>query len=100
MIRVIVKPKSIKIKGHAEYEEYGKDIVCSSVSSIVTTTVNAILMFNSDSIKYTIKEGLVNIDIIKNYDETKKLLNNMINLLSDLSKDYKENITIERERKQ
>ena len=81
-------------------DDYGKDIVCSSVSSIVTTTVNAILMFNSDSIKYTVKEGLVNIEIIKNYDETKKLLNNMINLLSDLSEDYKENITIERERKQ
>ena len=33
----------IDILGHADYEEYGKDIVCSSVSSIMTTTVNGIL---------------------------------------------------------
>ena len=46
MIRVSVEGKKhiekIKILGHADYEDYGKDIVCSSVSSIVTTTVNGI----------------------------------------------------------
>ena len=35
--------KEIIITGHANYDSYGKDIVCSSVSSIVVTTVNAII---------------------------------------------------------
>ena len=33
--------------------EYGKDIVCAAVSSIVTTSINACLTLSSDSIKYT-----------------------------------------------
>lgn len=97
MIKVKVNPRKIRISGHAEYEETGKDIVCSSVSSIVTTSVNAILMFNRNTIKYKVKEGLVNIDIIKNDDTTKKLLENMINLLSELESEYPKNIKVERE---
>jgi len=97
MIKVRVKPQSIIISGHAEYDDKGKDIVCSSVSSIVTTTVNAIYMFNEDTIKYTVKEGLVKIDILKENETTRKLLDNMINLYEELSNDYPKNINVERE---
>lgn len=97
MIRVKVKPKSILITGHANYDEHGRDIICSSVSSIVTTTVNAILIFDSKSIKYNVKEGLVKIDIIKEDETTRKLLDNMVNLFIDLTKDYPKNIKVERE---
>jgi len=97
MIKVKVNPQNIRVTGHAGYNEYGKDIVCASVSSIVTTSVNAVLMFNSKSINYTVKEGLVNIDILKNDEVTKKLLDNMVTLLENLSDDYPKNIKIERE---
>ena len=97
MIKVKISPKNIRISGHALYDEYGKDIICSSVSSIVTTSVNAILMFNEKSIKYTVKEGLVNIDIKKNVETTKKLLDNMVNLLEELAQEYPKNIKVERE---
>ena len=57
MIRVKIKKKGsyyekISILGHAMYDEYGKDIVCSAVSSIVTTTVNGILSLDRESITY------------------------------------------------
>jgi len=98
MIRVQVKPQSIIVRGHANYDEHGRDIVCSSVSSIVTTTVNAILVFENDTIKYEVKEGLVKIDIIDCGDETtKKLLDNMIKMLEELERDYPKNIKVERE---
>ncbi len=97
MIKVQVKPNNIVISGHADYEEYGKDIVCSSVSSIVTTTVNAILMFNSNTIKYKVSEGLVKIDILENDETTRKLLDNMLDLLGKLESDYPKNIKVERE---
>ena len=29
--------------GHAEFNKYGKDIVCAAASSIVITSINAIL---------------------------------------------------------
>ena len=43
MIKVEIENNKIEIKGHANYDDYGKDIVCASVSSIVITTINAII---------------------------------------------------------
>lgn len=97
MIRVKVDSKHITVKGHADYDEQGRDIVCSSVSSIVTTTVNAILLFDKQNIKYKVSEGLVNIDILSSDETTKKLIDNMVNLLSELATDYPKNIKVERE---
>ena len=99
MIKVNVSKdfKQIIIKGHAGYDEYGKDIVCASVSSIITTSINACLSFEQDSIKYEEKEGLVIIYVLKSNETTIKLIKNMINLLTELSKDYKKNITINKE---
>ena len=97
MIKVKVNLDDICISGHANYEDYGKDIVCASVSSIVTTSVNAILSFDDKAIKYTVKEGLIDIKILKKDDKTTTLLNNMISILEDLANDYPKNIKIERE---
>ena len=57
MIKISIKKendfvKQVKIIGHAKYNDYGKDIVCASVSSIVITTVNAILRVDSSAISY------------------------------------------------
>ena len=57
MIKVNIKTvndkiESIKISGHAMYDVHGKDIVCSAVSSITITTVNAILKLDSKAIDY------------------------------------------------
>ena len=35
-------------KGHAEYDEYGRDIVCAAVSVLTTNTVNSIEAFTED----------------------------------------------------
>jgi uncharacterized protein len=85
----------IKIVGHANYDEYGKDIVCSSVSSIVITTINGILSINEDSIIYEQNNNDFNIKIIKQLDTTKKLINNMLDLLEQLQKQYTKNIKID-----
>ena len=58
MIKIKVKENNNKIEeisitGHAMYDDFGKDIVCSSVSSIVITTVNAIERIDRNSISYT-----------------------------------------------
>ena len=89
--------KKINIKGHADYDDYGKDIVCSSVSSITITTINAILMFDKNYISYNEKKDNFEIVININNDITNKLIKNMINLLTELSQDYPKNIKIEEE---
>lgn len=99
-VQISVKDNNIKkinIKGHADYDDYGKDIVCSSVSSITITTVNAILMFDKNYISYNEKKDNFEIVINENNDITNKLIQNMINLLTELSQDYPKNIKIEEE---
>ena len=99
MITVNVKKKDdvvnyIKISGHAEYAEEGFDIVCASVSSIAITTVNALISIDEDCIDYTNDDGFLKIIIKKHNEVIDKLIDNMINLLSELEKDYKKNIEI------
>jgi uncharacterized protein YsxB (DUF464 family) len=99
MIKVkIVKENSnyqkISILGHAMYDDYGKDIVCSAASSIATTTINGILTLNEGSLSYQVnKEGLI-IENISSDEITQKLLGNMVNLLEELEKQYPTNIEV------
>ena len=99
MIRVSVEGKKhiekIKIFGHADYEDYGKDIVCSSVSSIVTTTVNGIYEIDNTYLRVEAKEeGNMIITILKEDKICDKLINNMLSLLSELEESYPENIKV------
>lgn len=76
------------------YDEYGKDIVCSACSSIVTTTVNGILALNNESISYLVSKKGMSIDIKSNDRNTQLLINNMVSLLKELEGNYKENIEV------
>ena len=95
MIKVNIKKDLITISGHANYDEYGKDIVCAAVSSTVITTINGILSIDDSAIMVESDES-VTIKILKHSDVVDKLLNNMINLLTELKSDYKDNIDIRR----
>ena len=81
MIKVDIQKDQIVIKGHADYEEFGKDIVCASVTSIATTTINAIVRLDSDAIKFKADEGFIKIEILKHNDLIDILIINMIELL-------------------
>lgn len=94
MIKIEVLPKKIIIKGHAMYDDYGKDIVCASVSSILITTVNACLSFDKEAINYEQEKDIFTLSIIKEDEITKKLIENMLHLLRELSNDYPKNIRI------
>ena len=100
MIKVIIKESdsinNIEISGHSGYKEIGSDIVCASVSSICITTVNAIISIDSNAVKYKELDGYLNIDIIKHGDTVDKLILNMINLLEELNRQYKNYIEIRR----
>ena len=94
MIKVEFKDNLITIKGHAGYDDKGKDIVCASVSSIVITTINAIIEINPDAIDYSDLDNEIIIRKLKEDEIVNKLLNNMILLLENLEKDYKDYIKI------
>ena len=95
MIKIKVSNDEIIVKGHSGYGLCGKDIVCSSVSSICITTVNAILSIYEDCITYDMSDGYLKINIIKHNKIVDSLIDNMLNLLNELKDQYKENVTIE-----
>ena len=94
MIKVVIEKNKIEITGHANYDEYGKDIVCASVSSIVITSINACLEIDEESIYYEDLENKIKIEILKEDKITEKLINNMVFMLESLEKDYPKNIKI------
>ena len=86
MIKIVKEKEIITIEGHANYSDTN-DIVCASVSSIMYTTVNAIMNFNENAIECTIK-------INNNDDITIKLIDNMMLMFESLVNKYPSNIEI------
>ena len=102
MINIVVTNKDNKIKkvnilGHALYDDYGKDIVCSGVSSVVITSVNAIMSFNKNYISYESKKDNFEITINEHNEIVDNLINNMINMLKDIENDYPKNVKFRKE---
>ena len=102
MIKVRINKNKVIITGHALYDEYGKDIVCASASSIVITSVNACLRIEENSLIY--KEEYVGKElsklIIEVTSDNKSILliiENMIEMLEELALTYKKNIKIIKE---
>ncbi len=93
MIKITFSKNQIKVSGHANFNDYGYDIVCASVSSIIYTTINGILSINAKAIEYTDQNDLI-INILSHDDITDKLINSMLELLNDLAKQYPKNIIV------
>ncbi len=99
MIKVKYKKKeyitNINISGHALYDDYGKDIVCASVSSVVINTMNIISIIDASIVDIEKRNGYVNI-IVKNYNElVDKILLNLIFEMNELMNNYKKYIRVE-----
>ena len=97
MIKVNIKSNHIVITGHANFADYGKDIVCASASSIVITSINACLRIDNSSLLYKEELDKLTIDIKSDSEIIKSIIENMIFLLEELAKTYKKNIKIVKE---
>jgi len=93
MIKVVKNDNTITISGHANSAEYGKDIVCASVSSIVYTTINALKKIQEQSIEVEDNGSMV-IKVLTEDEIVKALIENMIELLKSLEEDYPKNLSV------
>ena len=73
MIVVSVRKDGIKISGHANYAETGKDIVCAGVTALTQTLIRSLEDLTGDEIEYEISPGRVDIHY-GNLSEAGKLL--------------------------
>ena len=90
------KVKKITIIGHADYDKYGRDIVCASVSSVVILTINNILTIDKEAVSYSLGD-ILTIDILKDVEIVNTLIDNMLKCLIELAGDYPKNIKLEEE---
>ncbi len=97
MIKVLIKNKQIVVSGHANYDDFGKDIVCASASSIIITSINACLKFDNSSLNYKEEKDKLIIDIKSDEYNIKLIINNMIDMLEELAETYNKNIMIVKE---
>lgn len=101
MIIVNIKKNSnkeicqIEASGHAEFDEKGKDIVCSAVSAILIGGLNSIN--NIDNYDILKKEGYLSLKLkenISNTYEDKIVLNTIYIQLKTVENGYKKFIKI------
>lgn len=101
MIKVEVKKKhekivSVTLTGHANFSEYGQDIVCSAVSALAITTVNSIEKLAKLPLLTEVEEvkgGYLYIEVMKNLTKeqdfiTQILLQSLIFGLEDIQAEY------------
>lgn len=84
---------TIIVSGHSGYDAEGHDIVCAGVSSIVTTTVNAIVRYDEKMIQYESKSGYLKMEV-KHNEIVDLLIENMLSLLEEMQQQYKKYIKI------
>lgn len=99
---LIIKKDEIvgfEIKGHAEYDEYGKDLVCSAVTILAYSCVNSLdkytdeVIFSDDEIIMTLEIKYPNRDTDVIFDYFKTGIETLLgNYSSYVKLNYKEKL--------
>ncbi len=66
---------SIEVTGHAEYAEYGHDVVCGAVSSIMIGGLNAIDILEKDSCTLIDEDNRVYVEVLQDSGKLQTILN-------------------------
>ncbi len=84
----------LSVKGHANFDEYGKDLICASVSSIIFGLMNCLDEYNG----ITIRDLKNHIEIINDskLDEVNNFFKLTIIQLKTIEESYGEFIKVER----
>ncbi|PNR97232.1 ribosomal-processing cysteine protease Prp [Petrotoga sp. 9PWA.NaAc.5.4] len=96
MIKVIYyysQMPRVEIRGHALFSSYGRDIVCSAVSSL--SQFVAEILKREGVGDYNKADGYLEIKVTKSTDFSIKMIYYLIESLKSISKDYPRNIKVE-----
>lgn len=85
----------VKVSGHSGYDDIGKDIVCSAVSTAMYVTIGILQKINQD-MKYfeNEKEAIMQIELIKTDKFTNNVMDNLQEVLESIASDYPDFIQI------
>ena len=91
------KPYAFRISGHAEYGNYGEDIVCSGITTATFTTLNLLdkILKQED---YTLIQdedtGLIDFKLNKTDDLSLLIIQNLLDILINIEEQYPRNLKI------
>ena len=85
--------KSLTVSGHANYDKYGKDIVCAGVSAVVTGGINA-LESQVSNIEIISKENELGVKVINSNEYIQIVLKTILIQLETIESSYKKYIKI------
>ena len=94
MIAVCVRKDGIYIVGHANYAEYGKDIVCAGVTALMRTLAKSIEDLTEDKIEYKISSGKVDIHYRNPSEKSKTLVDSFFVGVCMIANEYPEYVKI------
>lgn len=94
MITVTKTKNCITVKGHAEYAEYGKDIVCSAVSALVYNLQESINRLTEDTVGFSYAPGEIVISFDDISKETQLLMDSFIVGIEMLAFNYPDNVKL------
>ena len=87
--------KTLTVSGHANYDKYGKDIVCAGVSAVVTGGINA-LENQVENIEIISKENELGVKVINSNEYIQIVLKTILIQLETIEVSYKKYIKITR----
>ena len=91
------KPYAFRISGHAEYGNYGEDIVCSGITTATFTTLNLfdkILKQEDYTLIQNEDTGLIDFKLNKTDDLSLLIIQNLLDILINIEEQYPQNLKI------
>lgn len=86
---------AFEMKGHADADDFGKDIVCAAVSSVSELTIHLCEEYFKTNPKVEIKgNGELKFSACENLEDASKLLSGLKDYLEAVKNDYPQCISI------
>ena len=95
MIAVSVREDGITIEGHANYAEYGKDIVCAGVTALFQSLVKSIEDLTRDKIEYNAEPGRAYVKFKNLSDKGKDLVDSFFIGVCLIADEFPDHVRIE-----
>ena len=94
MIAVSVREDGIKVSGHANYAEDGKDIVCAGVTALTQTLIRSLEELVGDEVEYEISPGRIDIHYGDLSEEGKLLVDSFFIGICQIASEFSEHVNI------
>lgn len=86
--------RSFSVKGHAEFDSSGKDIVCASVSAVTIMAANTITEIHKAETELKSSDAEINLHLKEQTAESENLIEGLFMFLDELSQQYSEYLSV------